>query len=189
MMRPVLLATIICLLVSCYSLPNVKKGSRFSPQAKTGYLMFVVNVEGDPAGLILRATLIRELPRIADWHKLKPGKNFVFIKAPAGSYKLETVFDRSFKRVFTDFALEEFAFTVEQSVVTYGGELVLAPDESLNKFGNRVLDIRYSWRDSYPEAVAYLRTNYPELPDTIAVRNECPETSEHYYLAVIAAGD
>jgi hypothetical protein len=151
--------------------------------------MFVANIEGDPAGLILRATLIRELPRLAEWYKLKPGKNFVFIKVLPGSYKLDTVFDRSFKRVFTDFALEEFTFTVEKGAITYGGELVLAPDESLNEFGNRVLDVRYAYRDSYPEAVAYLRTNYPELPDTIAVRNDCPETSEHYYRAVIAAGD
>jgi hypothetical protein len=152
--------------------------------------MFVVNIEGDPAGLILRMMAMRQIiPGIAEWYTLKPGKNTIFIKAPAGLCKHDMILDRSLKRVFTDFALEEFTFTVENGVITYGGELMLALEESRNELGNRVLNVRYAWRDSYPEAVAYLRTNYPELPDTITIRNECPETSEHYYRPVITAGE
>ena len=179
---------IVCLFVSCYTIPNVKQGSRFSPQAKTGCLMVVANIEGDPAGLILRATGMRRfIPGIAEWYKLKPGKNFIFIKAPAGSYTFDALFDRSLKRVFTDFALEDFTFTVENGVITYGGELALELDESRNEYGNRVINFRYAWRDAYPEAVAYLRENYPEIPDTVTIRNECPEIPVEYYRPLITA--
>jgi hypothetical protein len=190
MMRSVLLAMAACFFVSCYSIPNIKAGSRFSPQAKTGYLMFVVDIEGDPAGLILRAYQDWWiLPGVADWHNLKTGKNFIFIKVIAASYKFDAIFDRSLKRVFTDFALEDFYFTVENGVITYGGDLMLKLDESRSEHGSRILNVRCAYRDAYPDAVAYLRTNYPEIPDTITIRNQCPETSEHYYRPVITAGD
>jgi hypothetical protein len=150
----------------------------------------VVNIEGDPAGLILRAH--QEwwiLSGVGDWYNLKSGKNFIFAKLPEARYILDALFDRSLKRVFTDFALEDFTFTVENGVITYGGELALELDESRNEYGNRVLNVRYAWRDSYQEAVEYLRTNYPEIPDTVAVMNECPEISEHYYRPLITAGE
>jgi hypothetical protein len=180
---------IACLFVSCYSIPNVKMGSRFSPQAKTGYLLFVVDIEGDPAGLILR--VYQDwwiLPGIAEWYNLKPGKNFIFIKVIAASYKFDAVFDRSFKRVFTDFELEYFTFTVENGVITYGGDLMLKLDESWNEHGNRVMNFRYASRDAYSDAVAYLRTNYPEIPDTVTIKNDCLPMPEYYVRPFISAG-
>jgi hypothetical protein len=189
MLRPVLPAIIACLFLSCYSIPNIKTGSRFSPQAKTGCLMFVVAVEGDPAGLILRATAIRQIiPGIAEW-RLKPGKNYIFIKTVPGSYRHDAILDRSLKRVFTDFVLEGFTFTVESGVITYGGELALKLEESKNKQGNRVMNFRYAYRDAYPEALEYLRTNYPEIPDTVTVKNDCPQTPEQYYRPFISEGE
>jgi hypothetical protein len=190
MIRPILSAMGACIFLSCYSIPNVKVGSRFSPQAKTGFLMFVVNIDGDPAGLIFRATAIRRIiPGVGEWHNLKPGKNYIFIKTAPGSYRHDAVLDRSLNRVFTDFMLEGFAFTVESGVVTYGGELVLELVESRNKHGSRVMNFRYAYRDAYPEALEYLRTNYPEILNTAALRNDCPKIPEQYYRPFISAGE
>jgi hypothetical protein len=77
----------------------------------------------------------------------------------------------------------------ENGVITYGGELALELDESLNEYGNRVMNFRYAWRDAYSEAVAYLRANYPEIPDTVIIRNECPEIPVEYYRPRITAGE
>jgi hypothetical protein len=190
MKRLVLLSIVVCLFVGCYSIPNVKPGGRFVPQEKTGRLLFTVNIEGDPAGLVFRTALMKYIiPGVIEWYNLKPGRNIIFIKVPAGPYKHEVVVDRSFKRVFTDFELEGATFTVENGVITYCGELTLALDESRNEYGNRVMNFRYAYRDAYPEALAYLRATYPEIPDTVIIRNECPELPEGYYRPVIMAGE
>jgi hypothetical protein len=184
------LAGIAYVFSSCVSIPNIHSDSRVSPADKTGYLFLEIDIQGDPDGLVFGiARTDAFLVTVGEWRGLKAGRNIIFVKAPAGKYALDTIFDRSLKRVFTDFALETFPAAVKNGVITYTGKLLVDVSETVNEYQNKVVDIRYSWRDEYAGALEYIRTAYPGIPDTVHVLNECPDVPEgRYYRSIVLWG-
>ncbi|MDR2516068.1 MAG: hypothetical protein LBC88_01655 [Spirochaetaceae bacterium] len=179
-----------CIFSSCFSFPNISPKSRFTSAAKTGYLLLDVHITGNPSGLAFRITQTgRFLGGVADWYGLKSGSNIIFVKAPEGIYTLNKILDRSPKRVFTDFALEEFPVTVENGMITYAGRLLVDISETVNVHRSRIAVVRYSGLDAYDDAAEYVRTVYRELPGTIPVLNGCPGLPEgRYYTPTIVWG-
>ncbi|MDR2247117.1 MAG: hypothetical protein LBE17_10710 [Treponema sp.] len=185
-----------CAFTSCYSIPNVRGKNRFSPEEKNGYLLMRVITPEDPSGLIFRITKIRRFPPgIAEWHNLKAGENFIFIKAPPGEYAVNYVFDRSFKRVFTDFELKDFdlsdwLFTLESGVIAYLGDLVVVElAESVNVYGNRIVDFKYTWQDNYDGVVSYVRDRYGGIPEDMPFVNQSLQApADTRYEPIITGG-
>jgi hypothetical protein len=186
----VALLSVGCIFASCYSIPNIHPDSRVSPADKTGCLSLEVDIQDDPAGLVFRITKTRRLIKgSAEWYNLKTGKNIIFVKAPAEEYTLNMVLDRSLKRVFRDFSLEEFPVAVRNGVITYAGTSLVDVSETVNEYQNNVVDFQYSWLDAYADAVEYIRTVYRGIPDTVHVLNESPDIpQDRYYKPTVVWG-